>query len=83
MPALRSFQPGFILISAGFDAHFADPLANMNLTEDDFAFATAELVRYADEVCEGRIVSALEGGYDLGALASSARAHVRALMLTM
>ena len=83
MPALRAFQPGFILISAGFDAHRADPLANMNLTEDDFAFATAELVRYADEVCDGRIVSALEGGYDLGALASSARAHVRALMLTM
>ncbi|NIJ42594.1 acetoin utilization deacetylase AcuC-like enzyme [Parvibaculum indicum] len=83
MPALRSFQPGLIMISAGFDAHAADPLANMNLTEDDFAFATAELVRCADDLCEGRIVSALEGGYDLGALASSARAHVRALMLTM
>jgi len=80
LPALEQFQPDFLLISAGFDGHLADPLANLCLSEDDYAWATAELVGLADRFCEGRIVSTLEGGYDLRALASSARAHVRELM---
>ncbi|HEY2070636.1 MAG TPA: histone deacetylase family protein [Rhizomicrobium sp.] len=79
-PALESFAPEFILISAGFDAHRCDPLAEMALDESDFAWATTEILRIAAKCCEGRVVSALEGGYDLGALARSAKAHVRALM---
>lgn len=81
-PALEAFQPHFILISAGFDGHHADPLANLGLREADFEWVTSEIVRIANRHCEGRVVSALEGGYDLSALAMSARAHVRALMLT-
>lgn len=83
MPALAQFDPDFIFISAGFDAHAADPLANLRLTEDDYGWATAELVRYAQTHCQGRVVSTLEGGYDLAALSSSTRAHVRALQCTM
>lgn len=79
LPALDQFQPEFLFISAGFDAHAADPLANLRLTEDDYAWVTTELVRLADRWCNGRVVSTLEGGYDLAALASSTRAHVRAL----
>ncbi|MBX3446420.1 MAG: histone deacetylase family protein [Parvibaculaceae bacterium] len=82
IPALEQFRPDFLFISAGFDGHIADPLANLRLTEGDFGWATAELVKAADRLCDGRVVSALEGGYDLEALAASARAHVRALMLT-
>ena len=59
----------------------ADPLANLRLTDEDFGWATAELVKAADRLCGGRVVSALEGGYDLKALAASAAAHVKALML--
>ncbi|MGD8708822.1 MAG: histone deacetylase family protein [Ectothiorhodospiraceae bacterium] len=77
---LIDFDPDIILISAGFDAHRADPLAGLNLTEDDFAWATQELTAVADYCCRGRIVSTLEGGYNLTALARSAAAHVRALM---
>jgi len=80
LPAVEAFAPEMILISAGFDAHARDPLANLNLTEEDFAWATAQLCALADRTCEGRIVSTLEGGYDLSALASSAAAHVRVLM---
>ena len=80
LPALEAFHPDFLLISAGFDAHAADPLALLELTEDDFAWATAELVKAAEKACGGRVVSVLEGGYDLDALAASAAAHVRALM---
>lgn len=81
IPALTQFQPDFIFISAGFDAHVADPLANLRLTEDDYAWVTTELVKAANALCEGRVVSTLEGGYDLAALAASARAHVRSLQL--
>lgn len=81
LPALEMFQPEFLLISAGFDGHAADPLANLRLTEDDFAWVTTELVRLANRFCNGRVVSTLEGGYDLAALAASTRAHVRALQL--
>ncbi len=80
LPALRRFAPDFVLISAGFDAHQADPLAQLRFHEEDYAWATAELKRVAEDCCAGRLVSTLEGGYDLGALASSAAAHVRALM---
>jgi acetoin utilization deacetylase AcuC-like enzyme len=80
LPALRSFAPEFILISAGFDAHVDDPLAGLRFTDGDFEWATAEIARVARDVCEGRVVSTLEGGYDLGALERSAAAHVRALM---
>ncbi|PKQ03787.1 MAG: acetoin utilization protein [Alphaproteobacteria bacterium HGW-Alphaproteobacteria-11] len=81
LPSIEQFRPDFIFISAGFDAHMADPLANLRLTEEDFGWATGELVKLAGKLCGGRVVSALEGGYDLGALAASTRAHVRALML--
>ena len=80
LPALREFAPDFLLISAGFDAHEADPLAALNFLEADFEWATAELAAVADECCAGRLVSTLEGGYDLAALGRSAAAHVRALM---
>jgi acetoin utilization deacetylase AcuC-like enzyme len=80
LPALEAFAPGFVFISAGFDAHRADPLANLNLVEDDFAWVTAEICAVAQGVCAGRVVSALEGGYELDALAASAVAHVRALI---
>lgn len=80
LPALSAFKPEFLLISAGFDAHRADPLAQLRLNEDDFAWATSALCAFADRVCGGRVVSALEGGYDLEATARSAQAHVRALI---
>ncbi len=80
LPRLRAFKPDMILISAGFDAHAADPLAHFRLTTSDFGWVTRELLTVSDEVCNSRVVSALEGGYDLGALAASVAAHVRALM---
>jgi acetoin utilization deacetylase AcuC-like enzyme len=80
LPALEAFAPQLVFISAGFDAHRDDPLAGLALDESDFAWATAQICRVANGCCEGRVVSALEGGYDLVALAASASAHVRALM---
>ena len=79
-PALANFNPELILISAGFDAHADDPLAYLELVEDDFVWITRRIREMADVYAEGRIVSALEGGYDLGALGRSAVAHVQALM---
>lgn len=79
-PRLRDFAPELIIISAGFDAHADDPLANLNWQVADFAWITAELCKLADELCAGRVVSTLEGGYDLDALSASARAHVQELM---
>lgn len=78
-PRLDAFKPEMILISAGFDAHAADPLANLHWTGDDFAWITGKLCDLADIHCAGRVVSALEGGYDLDALGRSARAHVEVL----
>jgi acetoin utilization deacetylase AcuC-like enzyme len=78
-PALRQFKPEFIVLSAGFDAHRLDPLAGLNLETEDFHWITTQLMDIADEMCKGRIVSVLEGGYHLQALADSAAAHVRAL----
>jgi acetoin utilization deacetylase AcuC-like enzyme len=80
LPALRDFGPDFIFISAGFDAHFADPLAQLQLSEHDFSWITSAICEIAGSCCGGRVVSVLEGGYDLDALARSAAAHVRALM---
>jgi acetoin utilization deacetylase AcuC-like enzyme len=69
-----------VIISAGFDAHHRDPLANLQLTEADFAWATTELMAIAAKSCKGRLVSVLEGGYDLTGLADSASRHVQTLM---
>ena len=80
MPALEAHKPQMIFISAWFDAHQADPLANLNFTESDFAWATKTLCDFADKHCEGRVVSTLEGGYDLEALAASVAANVTVLM---
>jgi len=77
---LRAFRPELIVISAGFDAHRDDPLAQLEWEVADFAWITAELCALAEEMCGGRVVSTLEGGYDLNALAVSARAHVEELM---
>lgn len=80
LPALSDFGPHFIVISAGFDAHAADPLGGLNLFEDDFVWATREIAAIARDKAEKRMISVLEGGYDLPALAASAAAHVKALM---
>lgn len=80
MPALNAFAPDFVLVSAGFDAHVRDPLAQLRLQEDDFAWVTETLLEAAAKHSGGRLVSVLEGGYDLDALASSTAVHVRTLM---
>jgi len=79
LPRIDAFAPQLVIISAGFDAHMADPLAGMNLTTDDFAWVTEKLCDVADRHCHGRVVSSLEGGYDLEALGASAAAHVKVL----
>ncbi|WP_269514419.1 histone deacetylase family protein [Brevundimonas subvibrioides] len=79
MPALDDFAPDLILISAGFDAHRRDPLAHQSLEPDDFAWATRAVLEVARRRCGGKVVSSLEGGYDLEGLGRSALAHVRAL----
>ncbi|MCW5729930.1 MAG: histone deacetylase family protein [Alphaproteobacteria bacterium] len=81
VPALDAFRPELLLVSAGFDGHRADPLAELNLTEEDYGWVTAQLCAVANRHAKSRLVSALEGGYDLNALASAAAAHVRALMV--
>jgi acetoin utilization deacetylase AcuC-like enzyme len=80
LPALNAFKPDLIVISAGFDAHWRDPLASINLREADFAWATSALMEVAARHCDGRIVSTLEGGYDLEGLSASVAAHVETLM---
>jgi len=80
LPALEDFRPDFLFVSAGFDAHRRDPLAQLDLAEADYTWATGVLARQAARHCGGRLVSTLEGGYDLAALGASAAAHVRALM---
>ena len=79
-PRLRAFKPELIIISAGFDAHQDDPLAQLNWSTGDFAWLTAEICALADELCKGRIVSTLEGGYDLNALSAATRTHVEELI---
>lgn len=80
LPALTRFAPDMLFVSAGFDGHMRDPLAQLRLTEDDFASVSEALASFARTQCQGRLVSALEGGYDLDALARSTAAHVRVLM---
>jgi acetoin utilization deacetylase AcuC-like enzyme len=79
MPALEAFRPNLILISAGFDAHRRDPLAHQSLEAEDFAWATRAVLEVARSCCGGKVVSSLEGGYDLEGLGRSAVAHVQAL----
>lgn len=79
LPRLRAFKPEMILISAGFDAHYEDDMGNLKLVEKDYAWVTTQLKQVADEFAQGRIVSMLEGGYSLSALARSVAAHIRVL----
>ena len=79
LPAIEAFSPDLIIISAGFDAHARDPLANLNLVESDFAWATGKLMDLAEKKAQGRLISVLEGGYDLDGLARSVAAHVMML----
>jgi acetoin utilization deacetylase AcuC-like enzyme len=79
LPALTTFKPDFVIISAGFDAHKDDPLGQLRLTETDFAWATATIMDAAGSLCGGRVVSVLEGGYNLDALADCVTAHVETL----
>jgi acetoin utilization deacetylase AcuC-like enzyme len=80
LPALHNFGPDILIVSAGFDAHQADPLANLRLVEADYLWVTEKLAGIAQRHSKGRIVSMLEGGYDLNALARSTAVHVKALM---
>src|SRR5215468_4419852 len=80
LPALDAFAPELVMVSAGFDAHRRDPLAQLMLVEDDYTWITERLIECADRHAGGRLVSTLEGGYDLAALGASAAAHVRSLM---
>ncbi|MDR3389480.1 MAG: histone deacetylase family protein [Rudaea sp.] len=80
LPALHRFRPELVLISAGFDAHYLDPLANLNLGNEDYLWITRELVGIAQTYASNRVVSSLEGGYSLTALRESTAAHVAALM---
>jgi len=80
LPRIEAFGPDLIIISAGFDAHYRDPLGNLQLREEDFAWITRKLMAVANRRCQGRVVSLLEGGYDLDGLARSVAAHVGALM---
>jgi acetoin utilization deacetylase AcuC-like enzyme len=80
LPALQRFRPEMIFISAGFDAHRDDAMAGLNFDEDDYRWVTRQLMQVADKHAKGRVVSALEGGYHLVALARSAAAHVREML---
>jgi len=80
LPRLSEFKPELVIISAGFDAHMRDPLANINLAEADFVWATQKIMDLADGCAGGRVISLLEGGYDLQALGNSVAAHVATLM---
>jgi acetoin utilization deacetylase AcuC-like enzyme len=80
LPALETFSPDLLIISAGFDAHVRDPLGSLQLTEEDFSWITLKLMDVADQYCAGRVVSVLEGGYDLQGLAGSVGVHLHALM---
>jgi len=79
LPAIHSFEPDLILISAGFDAHQRDPLAQLDVQDADYRWITEEICDLATDSCQGRVASILEGGYDMQALASAARAHVEGL----
>lgn len=80
LPVAAKFTPDLVMISAGFDSRVGDPLGRFQLTDENFAELTRQLMRFADSYCEGRIVSVLEGGYNLGGLASAVKTHVETLM---
>lgn len=80
LPALKHFRPEMVLVSAGFDAHVLDPMADLDFTEDDYRWITNKLLAVAEEHCDGRFVSMLEGGYDPAALGRCVTAHVRPMM---
>ncbi len=80
LPALAKFRPDLLIVSAGFDAHHRDPLSNINLVEEDFDWATGKLLDLSGSLCDHRVVSVLEGGYDLVGLATSGAMHIRRLM---
>ena len=80
LPRIEQFSPDLIIISAGFDAHTRDPLANINLEKEDFEWITKKLMELADKTCNGRVISVLEGGYDLTGLSESVAVHVKQLM---
>ena len=80
LPALKRFAPEMIFISAGFDAHVADDMSGVSLVDDDYRWVTEEIVKVAEESASNRIVSTLEGGYELHSLARCAEAHLRVLM---
>ncbi|MBN2759072.1 MAG: histone deacetylase family protein, partial [Rhodobacteraceae bacterium] len=80
LPQLDRFAPELVIVSAGFDAHRDDPLAQLDLLEEDFAWVTGALCDVAEKQAQGRLVSVLEGGYDLPALGRSVAAHVKVLM---
>lgn len=80
LPDLQDFAPDLIIISAGFDAHEMDPLANLNVQTEDYAWITRQIMNVADDCCDGRLISNLEGGYHLGALGASVAVHVKTLM---
>jgi len=80
LPAVERFRPQLVMISAGFDAHYLDPLANLNLGAPDYEWITRELVDIARKYAQGRVISSLEGGYSLTALRQSTAAHVAALI---
>jgi acetoin utilization deacetylase AcuC-like enzyme len=80
VPTLMQFKPECIFISAGFDAHIQDPLANLQLKTDDYFFVTKAICEVAEQFSQGRVISTLEGGYHLNALAESAVAHIKAML---
>jgi acetoin utilization deacetylase AcuC-like enzyme len=80
LPALQRFKPEMIFVSAGFDAHRDDDMSYINLTDADFRWVTEQIVQVADTHASGRIVSALEGGYELHSLARCVESHIRILM---
>jgi acetoin utilization deacetylase AcuC-like enzyme len=81
LPALESFAPQLLLVSAGFDAHVADDMSHLRFATEDYAWVTEVACGIADRHAQGRIVSTLEGGYDLRSLAASAAAHIEKLVL--
>jgi acetoin utilization deacetylase AcuC-like enzyme len=80
LPALENHKPDVLFISAGFDAHTEDPLGELRFVESDYAWITSQLITIAERFCQGRIVSTLEGGYDLDALARSVETHMGTLI---
>ena len=79
MPALRAFEPDLLILSAGWDGHVEDPLAGLELSDEDYTWVTGESLKVAEEFCEGRVLSVLEGGYHVPALARCVTAHVAQL----